>query len=353
MSLQRVPLMVNGGTGEGQQVLHSAGVMRQGMFSALGGQTGIIGPGSLEVAAGATPGPFVTVGPGAGTITYAQGQGNRQDRAYASAPDQLVPVRCDSLTQVDIEPTSSAGGRTDLVCIEINDPEFEGTSGTVDYATHEFVRFRVIQGVSTTTRYPWQLSSLPRPVLPLARVHIPASTATITNDMIQDVRRVSKPNSEAVKMLSPANPSGGNIEIGPEETDWVTIATFTDIEVPAWATYSKISMTLTHAYAVGGKVGGVFRVLSTGQNASVPTQASNFIEDSSGSNRFSLHCAGEIRLHRTTPGATATMAVQIRRTGDPADRPGTLRIPDFSSHTAMLDGWRVWEEGPRYSVNGA
>lgn len=352
MTLQRIPWMVNGGDGEGQRVLHDAALARQQNFASLGGQTGIIGPGSLEVNAGATPGPFVTVGPGAGTITYAQGRGNAQDRAYASAKDQLVPVRNDTLTQVDIEPTSSAGGRVDLVCIEINDPELEGTSGSVDFSTHEFVRFRVVQNVGTSILYPWQLSSLPRPVLPLARVHIPASTATITSDMIQDVRRVAKANSESVKLLAPANPSGGNLDIGPNETTWQTIMTFSGVNVPTWATRAKVSMQITHSYAVGGRIGGLFRVMTTGANASIPTEAMSWIETND-SSRFTMHSAGEIVLHRNTAGATSSFALQVQRTGDPVNRPGTLRIPDISSHTAMADGWVVWEEGPRYSVTGA
>lgn len=345
MSFQPVPWAVKGAA-------HSPTLARQMNHSALGGQTGITGPDSLQVVESDPTAGTVRVMPGSGTVTYAQGQGGSQDRAYVSAPDQLVQVRNDAAIDVDVSPTTSAGGRTDMVVVEVDDPEFEGDSDTTDFDSHEFVRVRVIQNVGSSAVHPWELSSLPRPVLPLARLHIPASTTVITDEMIRDIRRIASPKSDPVKLLAPANPGGGDIEIGPTEDTWQTIMSFDDVTVPDWATRARVSMTITHAYAVGGRVGGLFRVLTTGQNSSVATEAMSFIATND-SERFSMHCAGNINLNWRTAGATSRFELQVQRIGDPANRPGTLRIPDFTTHTSMADGWCVYEEAPRATAEGA
>lgn len=345
MSLQRVPWAVNG-----PDVAHSATLARQANFAALGGQTGIVGPDSLEVVAGETPGPFVNVMPGPGTITYAQGRGNAQNRAYAQAKDQLVPIRNDALEQVDIAPTTSAGPRTDLVVVEVNDPEFEGTSDSVDYSAHEFVRFHVIRGVNQNVRYPWQLQNLPRPTLPLAQVRIPASTATITEDMIYDVRHMASARSHTENLTALLSPdtTGSGYDIPHTQTTWETVLTFSDVSVPQWATRAKIQMMITSLYAVGGRANGQFRVLLRGQNSALAGPNHMFVEDSGVWTRFQVHTAGNIPLHWRTAGSTLDLELQIRRTHSWT---GAVRIPAQSGNASHAIGSVTFEEQATVGVD--
>lgn len=349
MTLQRVPWAVNG-----PNVAHSATLARQANFAALGGQTGIVGPDSLEVVAGETTGPFVDVMPGSGVITYAQGRGNSQNMAYAQAKDQLVPVRNDALERVDIAPTTSAGGRTDLVCVVIDDPEFEGTSDSVDYSDHQFARFHVIRGVNERTRYPWQLQGLPRPTLPLAQVRIPASTAAITNDMIHDMRRVAVTRSTTVPIVHRLT-NAGHWDIGPDQTEWLDLVTLRDIEVPEWATRAKIILTLSHLVTVGNLTsGGLARVAITTGNGTSAGNAANWVLSGAGPGenaRHPLTVMSDVRMNpRNTPGRPMDVSFQLRRTYS-ATRSGTLRIMDYDTHTTMLGGSIVFEEAPSYAAD--
>lgn len=343
MALQRVPWAVNG-----EDVAHSATLARQANFAAMGGQTGIVGPDSLVVTAGETPGPFVNVGPGAGTITYAQGRANRQEYAYTSYKDQLVPVRNDALHEVAINPTTSAGGRVDLVVVEINDPEAEGTADSVDYSSHEFVRFRVIQGVSSSIQHPWQLSSLPRPVLPLARVHIPASTATITEDMIEDVRHMAMSHSVSMPLIGEVSSTGDYEDIPPSQSNWRTVYTFTDINVPSWATRVHLSMSLGPLWASGGLARGYFRLVGTGEARSLSTEAVAFVSEGV-QDRYTPTAAGTHLVSWRTSGGNAEVALQVRRwTGNPGQ--GNIRFAGGGTSSTMASGWITYEEHPRFDT---
>lgn len=343
MALWRVPWAVNG-----EGVEHSATLARHANFSTGATQTGISGVTSLRVSAGETPGAFVNVGPGSGVITYAQGRVNQQDRAYASFKDQSVPVRNDALAQVPIEPTTSAGGRNDLVIVEVNDPEAEGTSDTVDYSTHEFVRFHVIQGVGSTVQYPHQLPVLERPILPLARVNIPASTATITDEMITDVRHLAYVQSELTPLQANANTSGQFIDIPPEQTDWQTVFTFTDLVVPTFTTRAHLSMSLGPLYAIDGTARGHFRLLYTGQNASIATPSVPLMSESI-ADRYTPITAGSVPVSWRTAGSTAQVALQVRRQST-APGTGTLRLPGGGEMVLIASGWVTHQESPRFDT---
>lgn len=346
MALWRIPFAVNGT--EEQEVLHDAALARHANFSTGASQTGISGVTSLRVSAGATPGPFVEVGPGSGVITYAQGRVNRQDRAYASYKDQSVPVRNDALTQVPIEPTTSAGGRVDLVCIEVVDPEAEGTSSTTDFSTHEFVRFVVIEGVGSTVQHPHQLPVLERPILPLARVHMPPSESQVRPEMITDVRHMAYVNSDPKPIIGDANTSGNYIHIEPSESDWKTVHTFSNLTVPVWATRVHLSMRLGPMWCVlGDEARGMFRLVGTGQND--PTPGEEFAFVAHGSDRVYAEAVATQSVSWRTAGSTASVALQVRRwTSSPGD--GRLVLAGGGASPLMASGWITYEEAPRFDT---
>lgn len=342
MALWRVPWAVNG-----EGVEHSATLARHANFATGADQTGVSGPTSLVVSAGSTPGGFVNVGPGSGVITYAQGRPGMNNWGYTSYQRQSVPVENDAQAQVAIEPTTSAGSRRDLVCIEINDPEAEGTADTVDYSTHEFVRFHVVQGVGEGVQHPHQLPVLDRPLLPLARINIPASTATITDEMITDVRHMAYIKSQSVPLMGRVSTVGSNIDIGPGETSWQTLYSFTDIAVPTWTTRWRVSMGLGPLYGVGGTARGYFRALMTGQNSSVATPASAFVVGDGG--RYEPRTAGSTIVSWRTAGMTMRIDLQVRR-WDTNSGPGTIRLTRGDDYAVMAEGWITHEEHPRFDT---
>src|SRR5690606_16426003 len=96
--------------------------------------------------------------------------------------------------QVPIRATDSTGPRSDLVILRVEDPSIDGTPWNHDPTTDPVYYFRVIEGVSnTTTDCPPGTTGVP-----LARIDIPANTATIMPAHIKDVRVSSNPRTERV-----------------------------------------------------------------------------------------------------------------------------------------------------------
>lgn len=346
MALQRVPWIVSGGSEEGQEVEHPAPVARQATFAAMGGETGVIGPDSLVVHAGATPGPFVTIGPGLGTVTYAQGRRNAQDRSYAEAKDQQVTFRNDGLEEIEVQPTTSAGGRVDAVVIEVRDPEYWPGTGTVDYSSHRFLHPRVFRNVSRSRLHAWEFPNLVHPLLLLAVIDIPPNTATITDDMISDRRHPAIIKHKTTPLIGEVSGSGHSTVVPYTQTSWRTVMTFSDVVVPNWASRAIVDMDFGPLYNSDGRANGQFRVLVTGQNSTRATVATSFVQDSGVYERFMLMTAGSVPLHFSTAGATCRLELQVRRTGG-SDRPGNVHI---NNSGVVAKGSVTFEEAPMFDA---
>lgn len=318
---------------------HPARMAREQSWGWSGGQTGVVGPESCEVVAQNVPTGSVRILPGMITMAATPALAAV---GYTDAPYQSYSRALYESLDVPIDPTGSSGGRVDVVGIVVDDPEFEGT--TVDPESHQYWRVHVVKNAGANAKYQSHFASLNRPFLPLAQVSIPANTAAVTNAMITDIRFMAVSRSHSVPLNGPANPTGGNLDIPPTQTGWVDVCEFSGIQVPQWATRAQVSMSISHLFAVGGRVGGLFRVAATGLNATVYTPASSFIE-SNDSSRFQVHTAGVMQLARATAGGSSRVRLQIQRVG--TDRPGTVRIPDSAGHTSSAFGWITYEEAPR------
>lgn len=132
---------------------------------------------------------------------------------------------------VPITPTGSGAGRSDLVILRVEDPNISGTSWNHDVATDPIYYFRVLQGVDpSTTTVPAGTTGVA-----LARIDIPASTATITQDMITDVREMVSPRTETVLLMQRGSDDpdlGGNIRDYFE--NWPDLVW--QVRIPEWAT---------------------------------------------------------------------------------------------------------------------
>ncbi len=197
---------------------------------ASGGQTGIVGPLALEVRSTSTPGPQVEVLPGMFTI-QATPTGTT---GYTSAPGQSYIRESEQTHTVPIDPTDSSGGRTDIIGIEINDPQYEGTTESVDWGSHEFWRIRVLRGQPNGRTLPHHFD-LGRPFMPLARIRVPASTATITDSMIEDLRFLAVTRTHMQVLTYTL---GRNRIFQPGRTHQVELSR--DVSIPQWATHMVI-----------------------------------------------------------------------------------------------------------------
>jgi len=224
-----VPWMVGG------NVKHSTNVARLLAYAAFGGQEGIISPKDLEVRERAVPAGSIRVMPGACCILNRAA--NIEYEAYAG--------RLPSEDYLDIPATGSGGWRTDLIVARVENPFLTGepyaepTPADVAAGNVQFVFTRVIpsvrSGASGVPEHPTaaQVAAAINGMsaIPLASIAIPASTGTITQALIKDLRFISQfREAQVMRVVKPS------ATITLSDATWRDIA-LAAIEVPEWATH--------------------------------------------------------------------------------------------------------------------
>lgn len=258
---------------------HSAEVARALAFAGTRGSEGIIGVSDLKVQAEAVPTTTVRALTGAGLVL------NR----YPGGSLQTYILRNPSQTSVAITATGSGGGRTDLVVARVLDPQYEGNP-PADPITFQYARIAVIQGVPSGTTTARELN-LGYPAIALAKVTLPASTATITNAMITDLRRVANPRRERAMVtifpsVTATMPTGSY-------ASWpIALAQRPLVYVPEWATRLDIIGLISGAkYVKGDGLNDSVAGIRTGFGSTLPSENGIMIqdaEDSGGRYHYSL-----------------------------------------------------------------
>lgn len=218
MAMERVPYLVGGG------FEHSAEVMRSALAASTSGAEGLVSPGDFKVTPLPVPGTSIIVGPGNALIRNNYGGGGAQ--TYA--------VRAPQQTELPIQATGSAGGRTDLIVARVDDPTYAGTE--FDPETYEAAKFEVIRGVPASTRTASQLG-LSYPAIALARVTLPTSTGTVTAGTITDLRKLAQPRKERHLFVRPLVQGDGVRRLANEDDTgqyWPDVTAWR-VEVPEWA----------------------------------------------------------------------------------------------------------------------
>lgn len=219
MALFPAPILTNGAT-------HSAQQFRMLVRDLANGAEGITQGDDLKVIQRSTPGGGVTVGDGSAVV---RGRANTFQGSYSACNIGAVDV--------DIAATGSGGGRSDMVILRIEDPEYEGS---LNPATDQITYFQVISNVSSSA------TAIPdgRTGIPLARIDIPVSTSTITTAMITDLRKVANPRrSRTLVTQSPASISTG---IGSSTTySYFSTAAGWNIAIPDWATKAIVKLDVS------------------------------------------------------------------------------------------------------------
>lgn len=224
MALDNVPYFVSQ-----PGVEHSSEVVRSALYASLGGKEGVSGPKDLRVTAKSTPTGSVNVAPGSAII----------NSRYSGTSGQAYAARNATQTSVTISPTSSTGGRNDLVVLRIQDTAFQGSAPS-DVNNYNYVRLEVIQGVPASTNSVSDLN-LTYPAIALCLIKIPASTSAITNAMIKDLRNLANPRIQDVWYPMPTVASGSETLTASSEVGeyFINAATQT-IEIPSWAVRAQV-----------------------------------------------------------------------------------------------------------------
>lgn len=216
MTLINPPLLTHGGT-------HAARAFRMMVRDLARGSQGVTEGDDLKVRQLSTPGAGVRVVDGSAVIQGATGgQGSYTQYNVGNATVPLAPT--------------GASARSDLVCLRVEDPEYEGTR---DPETDEIGYFHVVSNVAaTTTTVPSGMTAVP-----LARVDIPANTSVITDSMIKDLRQIANPRRD--RRLYTSFP-GALSELKYSDNKWHTWPTAArwSIVVPTWATSAKLVTTV-------------------------------------------------------------------------------------------------------------
>lgn len=313
MALFPRPILTNGAT-------HSAQQFRMLVRDLANGSEGITQGDDLKVTQRSTPGGGVTVGDGSGVI---RGRANTFQGHYSVCNIGAV--------NVDIAATGAGAGRSDMLIVRVEDPEYEGT---LDPQVDQITYFQVISNVSSSA------TTIPdgRTGIPLARIDIPANTSTITDAMITDLRRVANPRRQrSLLTQSPASVSTG---IG-SSTSWSYFSTAPgwNITIPDWATKAIIKIDVSPIRYASGDFWGQ---LSATFGSSLSTQ-SIYLDDNQGNvvRRIPAIVADTLTLPTSYRGTTQLL--RVRAAGLNAGQAGRVYVDSGTTLAADVQ----FEEAPR------
>lgn len=281
MTLYPRPILTNGAT-------HSAEQFRMLVRDLARGAEGVTEGDDLKVTQRSTPGAGVTIGDGSGVV-----------KGRVSSFQGHYSVCNQGSEDLDIAATGGSV-RSDMVILRVEDPEYEGT---LDPETDEVCYFQVISNVSSSA------TAIPdgRTGIPLARIDIPASTSTITNAMITDLRQVANPRRERTRYLysppSLSEFSGDGVyrTLGGAGAPW-------SVPVPDWATKVMISIDVGGLRLSTDDIFGQIRFLF---GASLTGQSINIDDDGATIRRIAAMTADTLTLPSGYRGTTQTLTPQF------------------------------------------
>ncbi|MFI8085927.1 hypothetical protein ACIF6L_34695 [Kitasatospora sp. NPDC086009] len=305
--LAKTPLMINGAS-------HPAQSFRLMIRDLAQGAEGVTSGGDLKVRALTVPGSKVQVGDGSG---IAKGRMDPWQGHYSFYNIGTF--------NVDIAPTGSSP-RSDMVCVRILDPEYEGGRDPMNDATVEFAVAPNVGDSATMPPAGWT-------GIPLARVDMPPGTSVITADMVKDLRFMANPRRDRrvfPKIGAPYDPIAYTDDTW---QDWPSAAIW-QLTIPPWAVKAIVRTNLSGLRVSGGSVFADLRHLLA-STAGADSQIDD--DGGTGFRRMNHEIGDELVIPEELRGTTQTLKIQTRVHNDP----GTL---DTNSATRLfLDV--EWQEG--------
>lgn len=309
MAFDPVPWFVGGGA------LHSPEVARNFAWQATSGAEGVGSPLGLRVASLATPGTSVRILPGSCLVLNRSVGGAEQTYAARAGTETVLPVAAQG----------ASGTRYDLVVARVEDPFMAGTpwADPTDATVGPYVFPRVISNVPAgTTRLQDVAGYSGDSAITLARIAIPANTATITQAMITDLRTVARPKRQ--RDLYNTQPT---TTTSVTSTSYVNFANASNrvVRIPSWASQVKIIGHIAGAVARNAALIGGVRILF-GSNGLAETAV-----DMDVNTRQTLLTSDTFAIPANYRGTDITIALQAKRSSGT----GTLQTDQYS--TVVLD----------------
>jgi len=280
MSLFPRPILTNGAT-------HPASQFRMLVRDLARGAEGITEGDDLKVTQRSTPGGGVTVGDGSAVI---KGRDDAFQGHYSAC----------NVGAVDVDLAAAGTARSDMVILRIEDPEY---TGTLDPEVDQIAYFQVISNVSSSA------TAIPdgRTGIPLARIDIPSSTATITDAMVHDLRKVANPRRQ--RTLLTQSPTALSTDISGTSGTFANFSTAAgwSVAIPDWATTAILSLSVgqlrynTAAYF--GQIRATF-------GASLTVQAVNLDDNQSGTRRATVVLGDTLTIPSAYRGTSQTLRFQ-------------------------------------------
>jgi len=281
MALFPAPILTDGAT-------HSAQQFRMLVRDLARGAEGITQGTDLKVTQLSTPGTSVQVGDGSGVV---RGRVNPFQGTYSVCNIGAVSV-----------PIAATGGsgRSDMVILRVEDPEYEGSlNPEVDQIDY----FQVISGVSSSA------TTIPdgRTGIPLARIDIPASTSTITNAMIKDIRVIANPRRETRQLTQSPTAASTAITGSTLVYSYFSTAPGWNIAIPSWATTVRAKIDVAGLRLLVNPFYGVLRATL---GASLTLQATTLDDNQSGTRRINSLVADTLTIPDAYRGTTQLLRLQ-------------------------------------------
>lgn len=217
---------------------HSPEVTRNALYASTGGAEGVNGPTDCKVTATTVPGGTVNVA--IGSVLILARQANVRQQSYADANPTVDNVAVTS---------TGSTKRSDLVVVRVEDPGQAGEpwDDPANPAVGPYIYTRVIPNVPAgTTRLQDVAGHENDTAVTLARIDLPANTATVTNAMIVDLRKIARPR-EATVRLTDLGATPGTMTSAASGTQFPPFQP--SVVVPDWATHMQVDMSVSQISA--------------------------------------------------------------------------------------------------------
>ena len=332
MTFSSVPWAVGGGAVINEDV---ARMIPYFMFNKT---EGIIGTTDLEVKALATPGGSVRISPGGGVI-IGRGSGQFYESYMFKNPQDHV---------VAVAPNNTASSRSDLLIARVIDPYIAGSPWNIptDRANGPYIEPYILEGVPSTIRSFRTLGNN-WSAIDLARIDIPANTATIQQSHIVSLRGrvgaapiqvpppttpppvpdidiiINNPENEFFTLV-PGPSSAQDLSTAQQNIwrNWPAVAEVT-VPIPPWATTMDAQFTLYNV-RVDDDVWGETR-LEVG-SGEIYSGSVVYDHNPTGWTREHIIAGGRMAIPSSVRGKNKRFRVNARSLDVSSEHTGTLRV---------------------------
>lgn len=316
-----------------------ASLARRAMY-AEARQGGIVQKDDLKVSQLTVPGVGVLISEGVGLIL----------NGYQADPNEVYVVSNPSAHTVPaIEmPPANPSPKSYILAVVVGDPDFSQAGHPWMQATDpplgqettfQYVRPTLIEVSASATSL-----DVNYPALPLARIDIPASTTTITDSMITDLRTLSNPRSDQTILVSPNgawdNAAPRYIPSGSAFADWGPQEYAPSVKIPSWATRAIVVASVNGVGLVDTSVNISGNVRTQLGTVSGPSTTFD-ISTGGGAIRMNLQTAG---TYNVSSIAGSTVALRLEGYENKPASPTTAQRLRLQSGSQMIFDVRFFEE---------